>query len=236
MTALSGSGSINLAAGSTSGVLGGFSGIENFVGNGGAITGANADATWNLTGPGSGTVTYGSSQSIGFTGFNTLIGGSGKDAFVMGASGLFTGIDGGAGADSLDLSAVTSPTVNLVNRTATSSGSIDLLEGFIGAGSSSTLIGQNLANNWTVSGIDSGTLANTSGTTTFGGFGRLTGGTSTDAFNFSEAGAITGQVAGEQAQIRSALQVVQQPCVCRGQAVLPAVVRSDCKAIQLRTW
>ncbi len=53
-----------------------------------------------------------------------------------------------------------------------------------------------MANTWTVSGIDSGSLANTSGTTTFSGFGRLTGGTSTDAFNFSEAGAITGQVAG----------------------------------------
>ncbi len=80
----SGTGSINWAAGTASGVLGGFTGIDIVSGTGGAFTGPNADATWNLTGPGSGTVTYGSNQSIGFTGYNTLIGGSGNDAFVMG--------------------------------------------------------------------------------------------------------------------------------------------------------
>ncbi len=196
LTLLYGDGGINVATSAASGVSAGFASIEYVAGNGGAFTGPNADATWNLTGPGSGTVTYGSNQSIGFTGYNTLIGGLGNDAFVMGASGLFMGINGGGGTDSLNLSALTSPTVNLVNRTASSSGLAEQLESFIGAGSSATLISPNLANTWTVSGIDSGSLANTSGTTTFSGFGRLTGGTSTDAFNFSEAGAITGQLAG----------------------------------------
>ncbi len=100
MTTHYGGGGINLATSAASGVSAGFSNIEQVAGNGGAITGANVDATWNLTGPGSGTVIYGSNQSMGFTGYNTLIGGSGNDAFVMGASGLFTGIDGGAGTDS----------------------------------------------------------------------------------------------------------------------------------------
>ncbi len=131
---------------------------------------------------------------------------------------------------------MTSPTVNLMNRTATSSGLVDQLESFIGAGSSSTLIGQNLANTWTFLAsivvrwriplerrhsvaLDASRVV----------LRRM-------PLTLAKQEPLLVKWLVEQAQIRSALQVVRQRCACRGQAVLPAVVRSDCKAIQLKTW
>lgn len=64
---------------------------------------------------------------------------------------------------------------------------------FNGGGGSNTLVGANTSNDWEITGADSGTL-NTS--TTFSGVQNLTGGTSSDQFNFSTGGSLAGNIDG----------------------------------------
>ncbi len=61
-----------------------------------------------------------------------------------------------------------------------------------GGGGTNTLIGPNVANTWTISGLDRGKLDGVS----FSSFANLTGGTAADSFQFSPAGQLTGTIDG----------------------------------------
>ena len=73
------------------------SGFLVFAGSGSAsITGANTTNAWTITGPSAGTV-----NSVRFTGFNGLVGGTGTDTFTMNVGATINSIDGGTGTNTL---------------------------------------------------------------------------------------------------------------------------------------
>ncbi|HSW94465.1 MAG TPA: hypothetical protein VLJ15_08975 [Gammaproteobacteria bacterium] len=170
--------SVNLQAATATGVGATYSNITSFTGNGsnGTLTGPNGTQTWNVTGSSSGTV--GGST---FVSFGNLTGGTGNDSFIFGNGNSISGsLNGGAGTNSLDLSAVVSPaSVNL--QTATVTGIIGTTFSNIG-----NFVGNNANTNtntltatssgthsWSISQNNGGSL---DGSTTFSDFGTLVGG------------------------------------------------------------
>ncbi len=78
---------MNLAARSATSVLGAGVVSITFSATTGSLVGADTDATWTVSGINAGSIT--SSQGVvGFSGFRNLTGGNGKDAFVLGVTGL----------------------------------------------------------------------------------------------------------------------------------------------------
>ena len=96
-------GSVNLATGTATGLVGTLTGIESFVSNGGTLTGPNVATTWALTGNRIGTLAYTHTVvfSHSYSGFAVLQGGSGNDTFNIGDGGSRTTVQGGTGTDSL---------------------------------------------------------------------------------------------------------------------------------------
>ncbi len=79
-----------------------FAGIDTLTGNGGALTGEDVASTWNLDG----SPTYNDgANTLGFTGFENLVGGSMDDAFNVTAASTFN-LFGGGGDDVFDIDAV----------------------------------------------------------------------------------------------------------------------------------
>ena len=155
-----------------------------------AASGANS---WNVTGAGIGNL----NGTFSFLGVESLRGGTGVDQFILSNAGRITGqIQGGAGNDTLNLSAKTTiNTVNLQTNTATSTGGISSIENFI-SGNLSTitdvLIGANSATTWTVNGANSGNLSSSpTGDVFFSGFESLTGGTALDNFVVTNNGSLS---------------------------------------------
>ena len=148
-----------------------------------AIQGYDTGATWNITG-----VDVGNLSAVGgFSGIETLLGGNGVDTFVFANGSSFSGvINGGAGSDTVDLSAE----LGAVNIDLSASSFLNI-ESFIGNSSNSTFTGANTANTWTITGANSGTV-NTVG---FSGFTDLRGSNQTDQF-FLTGGSISGSIAG----------------------------------------
>ena len=154
---------------------------------------------WSITGLGIGTLYDG---AVSFLAVESVRGGSDDDRFTLGVNGRLTGqILGGSGADTLDLAAKTAAnTINLQSNTATSTGGIAGIESFIGS-SSPTLtdifIGANSNTNWTIDGVNSGTLMSVAtGSVSFSGFESLTGGTAADTFTFTDSGSLTRTLTG----------------------------------------
>ena len=89
-------------------------GIDNF------LVGPNTTNTWSITGANSGSL----DGEVAFSGVQNLTGGTGTDAFVLGAGPSVSGtINGGGGGDWLDYAAFTIPVaVNLSTGTATGVG------------------------------------------------------------------------------------------------------------------
>src|SRR5262249_36423444 len=85
---LIGAGGVDGFAGSESSIVGGFTDIDSLVGGAGqdTLTGLNAPATWTLLA----TDTYASTNTLTFSGFENLVGGSGPDRFVAGVSSNVT--------------------------------------------------------------------------------------------------------------------------------------------------
>src|SRR5262249_38305491 len=113
---------VNLAAGTATGIGGGFSNITKLIGGtSGANTliGPNATNTWTLNAVNGGIV-----SGVTFTTFQNLTGGTGKDLFVFSAGKSVSGaINGGGGVDWLDYALYTTAvTVNLATGTATGVG------------------------------------------------------------------------------------------------------------------
>jgi hypothetical protein len=85
-------------AGTAGGVTGGFDDINTLSGDG-TLTGLNAASTWGLDG----TPTYVSTNTLNFSGFTTLQGGSDTDAFHL-TEETSANLRGGDGADTFTLS------------------------------------------------------------------------------------------------------------------------------------
>lgn len=150
-----------------------------------ATTGLN---TFNIAGSGAGNL----NNTVTFTAVESLLGGTDDDRFVFGANGRLVGqVLGGAGADTIDLSAkTTAHTLNLTTNMLTSTGGIFDVESFIGGTSTTdTVIAPNTDNKWNVTGVNQITL-NT--IMSLSGFENVTGGTAVDRFDFGPAGRITG--------------------------------------------
>jgi len=148
-----------------------------------SIQGYATGESWNITG-----VDVGNLSAVGsFSGIETLLGGNGVDAFVFANGSSFSGIiNGGAGADSVDLSAE----LGAVNVDLSASSFLNI-ESFTGNNSNSTLTGANIANTWTMTGANSGTVNSVS----FSGFNSLLGNNQTDQF-FVTGGSVSGSIAG----------------------------------------
>ena len=155
------------------------------------MTGPNSGGLWNVTGYGIGTL-----NGLSFLGIESVLGGSGDDAYVFGSAGAFTGIvDGDGGQDTLNLSAKTTAiTISLLANTATSTGGIRNIEQFVGGiATTDTFTAPNTANAWQLTGPISGSLNSTVG---FLGFETLKGGTATDSFAVEPAASSFAKVDG----------------------------------------
>lgn len=167
------------------------------------LRGSSNNNTWNITAPATGNLN--SPSNLSFIATESIIGGSGNDQFIFGATGTLTGqVLGGDGIDSISFAAKsTAHTVNLQLNTATSTGGIGGVESFTGSNSTTVLdvlVGANSAANWNVSGINAGTYSSTpTGLVTFVGFESLTGGTLEDQFKFSSTGGVSGTLNGSTA-------------------------------------
>jgi surface-anchored protein len=159
---------------------------------------SSGENLWNLTGTGTGNV----NNAVSFLGTESLRGGTGNDHFLFANTGKVTGqLSGGAGIDTLNLSAkTTAHTVNLQTNSATSTGGISGFENFI-AGNLPTitdiLIGPNSETTWTIDATNAGSLSYSSASTvTFSGFDSLTGGTAADSFIVTNSGSISKTLTG----------------------------------------
>ncbi|MBD2063351.1 filamentous hemagglutinin N-terminal domain-containing protein [Funiculus sociatus GB2-A5] len=150
--------------------------IDGTAGNN-TIIGANINNTWNITGNNTGNLNGANTYSN----IQTVIGGSNVDTFKVNNGVNIAGIiDGSAGDDTIDYSANTSPATltlaNLVN-----------IENAIGSAASDTIIATNTANNWNITGTNSGDVKGFK----FSDFENLTGGTDTDNFTLGNRGNVS---------------------------------------------
>lgn len=193
LTTLVSNGSVNLTTSLVSGVSGLVTDIESFGGSGGSLIGPSSVSTyWQLTGDGAGNL-YDGTQTVNFTGFKSLVSGSGDDAFVASTAASFSSVNAGGGNDVIDASAVAAVQVNLPARTVTRVGNVLGFEKYIGSGTEARLSATDVENTWLIDETDGGTL---NGSIVFEGFGRLVGGRLNDLFQIEPGGSITGQVTG----------------------------------------
>ncbi len=160
----------------TAAVLGGFNDIDLFTGSN-TLIGTNTNNVWNITGPGSGTLIENGTFTYTFSGIAHLIGGSLTDQFNF-LGGSVSTIDGGAGNNTItgdatanvwDVTGTNSGTLNTIAFTNVANlvggpltdefniqgGTVASIDG--GAGTN-TLTGDNVANTWNVTGVQTGTL------------------------------------------------------------------------------
>lgn len=136
---------VNLAAGTATGVGGNVAGITKVAGGSGSDTliGPNKATTWSISG-----ANAGKAGAVSFASVENLIGGSLADAFVFAKSGSVAGtIDGGLGIDALNYAAFTAAVrVNLALGTATATGGVSGIENATGGSGADILVGNALAN------------------------------------------------------------------------------------------
>ncbi|WP_455205300.1 beta strand repeat-containing protein [Kaarinaea lacus] len=189
---------INLADGSATHINGGnangFSNIQALVGGGGndTLIGENNANTWSINTADSGTV-----DSVQFTNFSTLIGGTGVDHFDFAANGsVSVEVQGGGGIDILDfVDTASAETINLEDSSATRINS-GTAAGFSSIedvrGTDDTLVGASGGNTWAITGSNSGSVNGVA----FTGMSTLTAGSGGDRFDFATGGSISNQVQG----------------------------------------
>ncbi len=185
-------------------------------------TGANSiisvgNATWTLTGGDAGSITT-TAGATSFVNIQTLTGGAGNDSFVLNGGTLSGAINGGLGVNTLTadnlantwvINAADGGTVtgitggfsnigNLIGGTNTDSFTLSggTLSGAIDGGLTgvNTLTADNVANTWTISGADTGTVTGIGGT--FSHIANLTGGSNDDAFTIGASGSVSGLIDG----------------------------------------
>jgi len=220
-----------LNGGSFSGSVDGGADQDEFFLNGGSLTGlldggtendslsgSNLGQSFNITGTNSGVVP---GLVSSFANVETLLGGTGSDAFNFGISGLLNGtIDGGTGTDSLSgTDAGHSFTINGSNAGTVSailvngfsgienltggSGSDSfqfntpgVLSGAVNGGAGAdTILGDNAARNFNITGANAGTIGTLLGTG-FTNVENLQGGSAVDSFTFGPGSSLSGTVTG----------------------------------------
>ena len=154
------------------------------------LVGADDVNNWNLTGAGTGTV-----DGFIFSAIENLAGGLAADTFNFIGAPTFAGLDAGAGTDILNYAAATGPiNVNLGTNSATfvGAGQATNFEQVVGSSNTNdTLVGANDANNWNLTGAESGTVDGF----IFSAIENLTGGSANDAFTFA-GGTLSGGLDG----------------------------------------
>ncbi len=132
--------------------------------------------TVNLTaGTATGTGGIANIQNVTGSPANDHITGNGANNVIIGNGGIDVLNGGGGGSDLFIL-----VSTQAAGTTIT------------GAGTTDTIQGANIANTWTISGSNAGSVNGIA----FTGIANLTGGSSTDTFKFTSAGSITGKVDG----------------------------------------
>ncbi|MEQ8854305.1 LamG-like jellyroll fold domain-containing protein [Gimesia sp.] len=208
---LSTTGATDGFTGSEASTLADFDNIDTIQGssNTDALTGINAAAAWSLDG----TNQYTASNTLNFSDFENLTGGtdvdefnisgsqslnlsgnSGNDVFAFADGATLTGtIDGQAGADQIDFSALTSSidVVLVANGTfdgfqgteASISGGFDNINNITaGSGTADKLTGQNAAATWS---IQPASVYGSGTSLSFSSFETLQGGNDVDQFNIN---------------------------------------------------
>jgi Ca2+-binding RTX toxin-like protein len=183
--------SVNLAMSAVSTATGGFSNVNNLIGNaptGTTLTGPTSpmDITWNLTGDASGDV----NGTFTFSFVTTLVGqDSTNDTFVFSdawVGGETVVIEAGKGGkDTADYQGVSGPQTFDLTLLA----GFEVLIGNDDPGS--VLVGDNVANSWLIDGPNSGNL---NGTLAFSKVKNLKGGSDSDTFAFDTLGTLAGTV------------------------------------------
>ncbi|MGD8574588.1 MAG: hypothetical protein PVJ40_06520, partial [Gammaproteobacteria bacterium] len=194
-----------LSGGTLSGTIVGGAGTDS-------LQGDNVANSWVVNGADSGTLT----GTGGFSAIENLVGGTGADSFVLSGTGTLSGtLNGGAGNDALTAANVANTwQVTGTNAgTVTGTGGFSNIENLIGGsnpdsftiaggtiagqinggGGADTLIGDNMANTWVITGADAGTLSGTGG---FVSVENLTGGTAADTFAFNDGATLSGVIDG----------------------------------------
>lgn len=179
---------VYLETGAVSAAAGGFTGVEEFVGNGvnSEVRGDNTATNWVV---GASSVTVNGTHT--FTGFTKLEGNLDNDTYEIAVPTIAEIYDFG-GDDTLDFSASGSPVfVNLETTLANGILFTDI-ENFVGSltGPGDQLAGVNQNVNWTIDGAGDGTLQGSGPLYTFTDFETLVGGTLDDTFVFNPTGAV----------------------------------------------
>jgi len=161
---------------------------------GSTLVGPDRSTVWNLTGTDAGNLS-GYPNSLSFSNIENLTGGNASDTFrFVGTANLSGNIDGVGVTDILDYSAYTGGDLTIKLGTTTLGtatavgGRIFSIEGAIAnTAFNNTLIGEDIANNWQITGNNSGTVNDSF---TFANFQNLVGGAVEDTFNLQNGGAI----------------------------------------------
>lgn len=168
------------------------------------VVAANEINYWNITGIDSGSIytnEFLTTQRSTFTSIENITGGSADDTFIITTAGsISNGIDGGSelNLDTVDLSSMTSVTINLTDLAAGNT-IYSNIEEFVGNNIDSTMEGENLDAIWDITGTNSGNVYREDGTGKiiyFRDFNNLTGGSGDDLFDFTSTGSINGIISG----------------------------------------
>ncbi|MDH5178371.1 MAG: hypothetical protein OEY07_01820, partial [Gammaproteobacteria bacterium] len=163
-----------------------FTNIELFNGNNvsSTLTADNFVNNWSIDGENDGSI-----NGIRFVDFNNLVGGANDDMFTFIGSGNITGSVNGSGQAVRDI--VDMQNLATANVTLGAAGYSNI-ERFIGNNTDSTLTGENIVNDWQISGTNDGTVNGIE----FFDFNNLTGGTNPDIFTMLATGRINGLIDG----------------------------------------
>ncbi len=180
------------------------------------LIGSNVASRWVIDGPNTSTIeNINSTETVSFSGFSVLTGGTNDDSFEVIDTTLVSQINGGDGAgnDAIDYSNTTAD-VNIIIGSSLSPDGVEVtgIEGLIGNSSSSgspfdsTITVNDGNNTWTIGdfdgagiadGINDGLFQDSDGNViSFIDFNILEGGSEIDIFNVQNAGSITGFIHG----------------------------------------
>ena len=180
---------VNPPAGIVTGIVGGFSGVQTFIGSStafGTLTGPSAASTYNITAANAGNV-----GAVAFSNYSRIFGGPGNDLFKLSAGASLAGaVDGGGGTNSIDESAYTTPVaLNLATRALTGMGTpYANIQAITPGSGANSLTGPSAASTFTITGSNTGTVAGFN----FNKFGTLIGGAGNDVFKFTGGALLSG--------------------------------------------
>ena len=183
--------------------LNGGGGVDALVG------GASLNDVYTIDGANSGSLSNINIATVDFFNIENLNAGGGDDQFVFQTGGSLSGfIDGGAGTDIADYSAIATPvSVSLPTiggtdgfdiAEASVAGNLTNINAVVGGTATDTLIGVNGNNTWTYTTADVGSMQTSLGgapVLLFNSFENVTGGNQNDTFDISN-GSVSGTLDG----------------------------------------